>query len=278
MAGTSGTSSPFRNKIYLGKYKPTQIRSLYDSKEEALLDRIKKGGADGLLAEQEWQRYQKSKNRKLAEWLYNIEAPYKDADLITDNDGNIIALKPQNVQDGYITIGAGHIIQTEADARKYGFYGLPGMKWDGSLTDDEIARLIKEQQAKYGTGTSNPAILTVSQAKELLADDLVVARKTAESYAQETGKTYTSNEMDALTSMIFNGTKPNDPDSLSYYLLRQDKEGALNIIRKAVQEGWYGEHGGLLRRRLMEYNIFFNNDYTYYDDTRLDELKEKVGY
>lgn len=52
----------------------------------------------------------------------------------------------------------------------------------------------------------------------------------------------------------------------------------MEVIRTAIEEGWYDNPEGTLRRRLMEYNIFYNNDYTFYDSSELEELKERVGY
>ena len=60
--------------------------------------------------------------------------------------------------------------------------------------------------------------------------------------------------------------------------MRKDKDGAINVLHKAVENGWYGNNEGLLRRRLMEYNFFFNNDYTFYDSNELEALKEAVGF
>ncbi len=40
--------------------------------------------------------------------------------------------------------------------------------------------------------------------------------------------------------------------------------------------GWYGD--GLLRRRLMEFNIYYNDDYSFYDDTELEQLKKTTGF
>lgn len=86
--------------------------------------------------------------------------------------------------------------------------------------------------------------------------------------------------MDGLTSNVYNtGTAHhNDPDSFQYYLIRNDDIGAINVLHYAEKSNFYGNHDGLLRRRMMEYNIYFNNDYTYYEDTQIDELKRDVGF
>lgn len=84
--------------------------------------------------------------------------------------------------------------------------------------------------------------------------------------------------MDGITSLVYNGNHANDPDSLLYYFLRKDKTGAMNVLHKAVDNGWYGSNQGLLRRRLMEFNFFFNNDYNFYDSDNLEKLKKKVGF
>lgn len=211
-------------------------------------------------------------NSQLAQWLYMIEAPAEEK----DEDGNPI-IRPQNITDGYITIGAGHIIQTKEDAIKYGF-DIEGMRYDGELSDDKIDDLIARQRSNYTTTSANPAILTPDEAKALLAEDMEGARAIANKYAGDTGKSYTSNQMDAITSQVFNGTNINSTNNVTYYFLKQDEQGALNIIQTAMDEGWYGEHEGLFRRRLMEYNIYCNDDYTFYDDHELDTLKAVVGY
>ncbi|MFA9466991.1 MAG: hypothetical protein ACERKN_22280 [Velocimicrobium sp.] len=51
----------------------------------------------------------------------------------------------------------------------------------------------------------------------------------------------------------------------------------MNILHKAVEKGWYGSNEGLLRR-LMEFNFFFNNDYTFYDSNENEKIKNDVGF
>ena len=154
------------------------------------------------------------------------------------------------------------------------------MKWDGTLSDSQIDDLIIMQQEKYGTGTNNPAILTRDEAKRLMSDGLASYRETAQGWASDTGKSYSSNQIDALTSHAYNGTDPYSTNNLTYYFLEQDEQGGIDVIQKAVNEGWYEGNEGRFRRRLMEQNIFYNDDYTYYDsnESEMDELKNKVGY
>lgn len=64
---------------------------------------------------------------------------------------------------------------------------------------------------------------------------------------------------------------------MSYHLINQvSKSDTLSILETAVNMGWYGD--GLLRRRLMEFNIYYNDDYSFYDDTELEQLKKVTGY
>ena len=91
---------------------------------------------------------------------------------------------------------------------------------------------------------------------------------------------YSKNQLDGITSILFNGNHYDDPDSLSYYFINQlTKEDSLSILHTAVENGWYGDNEtGILRRRLMEVNIYYNADYTFYDSDRIEELKEDTGY
>lgn len=108
--------------------------------------------------------------------------------------------------------------------------------------------------------------------------DLVAYQEEAERFTGETGLSFNANEMDAITSTLYNGNKAYDPNNFLYYLLKQDKEGAINILHEADAKGWYAGREGTLRRRLMEYNIFFNGNYDFYEDMALDKLKEDVGW
>lgn len=219
-------------------------------------------------------------------WLGLMEAPYKDKDLIKDVDGNIIGIKPHNVEDGYVTIGNGHIIQTEEDAIKYGFTETLAdgtvrvMPTDGSLTAEQADEWITKQVEQQGSDLDNPAIFSPQEAGALLNDDISEDyRATAERHAANaSGAPFSENEMDAMTSVLYNGNVADDPDGVLYYMLRRDKAGALDAIRKAKDGGDYAGREGVFRRRLMEVNIFFNNDYEFYDDNRLDKLIEDVGY
>ena len=57
-----------------------------------------------------------------------------------------------------------------------------------------------------------------------------------------------------------------------------DQESAMKIINKAENSGWYKGQEGLFRRRLMEYNMYFNGKYDYYSHQQLEELKKAVNY
>lgn len=210
-------------------------------------------------------------NDNLIEWLKSMEAPYKKEDYIWKGEITI-AIKPYNSNDGYVTVGYGHAIQSDKDAKKYGFE--IGSKQNVSEVNDSISK----QLVNYNSYTDNPAILTLEDAEALLADDLVKYTTKAYKLASETALSFSQNEMDGITSLVYNGNHANDPDSLLYYFLRKDKTGAMNVLHKTVDNGWYGSNQGLLRRRLMEFNFFFNNDYNFYDSDNLEKLKKKVGF
>jgi GH24 family phage-related lysozyme (muramidase) len=205
-------------------------------------------------------------------WLKQIEAPYKNSDYILDSSGKRIAIKPHNSNDGYITVGYGHAIQSDEDAIKHGF------KTGSKQTVSAVSNSITKQLAGYKSYKDNPAILTLQEAEDLLKADLVKYQTKASVFAKETGLTFSQNEMDGITSLVYNGNRAYDPDSLLYHFLQKDKKGAMNVLQKAVENGWYGSNEGLLRRRLMEFNIFFNNDYTFYDSNELEKLKNDVGF
>ena len=205
-------------------------------------------------------------------WLEHIEAPYKNSDFILDSSGKRIAIKPHNANDGYVTVGYGHAIQSGAGAKKYGF------NTGGKQAVSSVISSITKQLNNYKSYKDNPAILTFQQAEDLLESDLVKYKTKASGLAKKTGLAFSKNEMDGITSLVYNGNHAYDSDSLLYYFLRKDKNGAINVLHKAVKNGWYGNNEGLLRRRLMEFNIFFNNKYTFYDSTELEKLKKAVGF
>lgn len=205
------------------------------------------------------------------EWLSQIEAPYLPSDYIVIDEKKI-AIKPHNANDGFVTVGYGHCIQSDIDAQKYGFKS--GSKQDVNTVTDVISK----QLDSYESYKDNPAILTFQVAEDLLIADLVDYQTKASNIASATGLTFSQNEMAGITSLVYNGNRVNDPDSLLYHFLRKDKNGAMDVLHKAVDNGWYGSNRGLLRRRLMEFNIFFNNDYTFYDFNELKILKDAVGF
>ncbi len=207
----------------------------------------------------------------LAGWLSQIEVPHEVSDFILDSN-NKISIKPHNANDGFVTVGYGHAIQSDAEAEKYGF--TTGSKQDVNT----VTNVILKQLESYESYKDNPAILTFQEAEDLLIADLIDYQTKASNIASATGLTFSQNEMDGITSLVYNGNRVKDPDSLLYHFLRKDKNGAMDVLHKAVDNGWYGSNGGLLRRRLMEYNIFFNNDYTFYDDNELKLLKNAVGF
>ncbi|MDL2302742.1 hypothetical protein LJC58_10405, partial [Lachnospiraceae bacterium OttesenSCG-928-D06] len=187
-------------------------------------------------------------------------------------NGKRMAIRPHSANDGYVTIGYGHAIQSDTDAKKYGFE-------TGQIQPvSDVLTSISEQMNKYSSYTQNPAILSLVSAEELLTQDLMSYRENATIFAEEMGRTYLDNEIDAMTSLVYNGNRAYDPDSLLYHFLRQNRTSSMNIIRKADSKGWYNDNPGLFRRRLMEFNIFFNNDYTFYDSDKLSELKTITGF
>ena len=254
-------------EVNIGEYSPLL-------KDKAVLVCLY-GGIIYILDTTEKEEEEKS----LVDWLVKVESPYKNEDFVWEKN-NRIAINPHNANDGYVTVGYGHAIQTEEDALKYGL-----STWEKqSITN--VKKSIEEQKAKYGTGTSNPAVLTFDEAYELLERDVESKREQTyillDSYGpndeSDWALTFEENELDAITSILFNSTGRTDPDTLLYYFLNHDAAGGLAILHKAEDKNWYGDNEGLLRRRLMEYNIFFNNDYEFYDSNRLEELKKDVGY
>lgn len=226
-------------------------------------------------ADENGQTEEEKKDKKLVEWLIKIEAPFSDRDYIMESINGKkkrIAIKPHSAGDGYVTVGNGHLIQSDEDAERFGFQ--TGKK----QSIDEVNESIQKQLKEYGDNLDNPAILTVEEAGILLEEDLAEYRETAEDFMEETGLEFSKNEKDAITSLVYNGNNAYSEDNLLYYFLRKDKEGAMEVLQKADEEKWYTGREGTLRRRLMEYNMFFNNDYTFYDLKELDKLKSAVGW
>ncbi len=235
--------------------------------------------------------------------IKNFEVDPDSSTYIRDENKKPIAIDIQNVGDGCITIGYGHILQTEEEIEKYGFG-----EWKEEILANVAARnarkeinelpysieviqdIIDKQKAKMERdGMDNPAILSVSDAEEILLEDI----KNSYSTAKEIGEGFSDNQIDALTSNIFSaGAKEKDSsDSFLFYLVyfgqekeiddiptMIDQESAMKIINKAENSGWYKGQEGLFRRRLMEYNMYFNGKYDYYSHKQLEELKKAVNY
>lgn len=211
----------------------------------------------------------------------------KNGNYKKDENGKILAIKMQNANDGYVTIGYGHAIQSNEDASKYGFDVIRSIDrfkdFDFSKRNsvEDIDAVIKAQQAYYDSNNqTNPAELSLENAELLLLEEIEVKRGITMSALEELevdASQFSKNEIDAITSTLYNGNDYMDEESLSNNLIKGSKQDSLNIIKTAVEKGWYA-HRGLLRRRLMEFNMFYNNDYTFYDDNELEQLKKDTGY
>ena len=192
----------------------------------------------------------------------------------------VIGIRLQNAKDGYLTIRYGHAIQSNQDAQKYGLDKIPGYEmfdFDAKHSIKEIADLIKYCESYYANNNKrNIAQLSLEEAEILMIDDIRAKRQlTYNVIDQQTS--YTKNQIDAITSVLYNGNDYTDPESMSYHLINQaSKSDTLSILETAVNMGWYGD--GLLRRRLMEFNIYYNDDYSFYDDTELEQLKKTTGF
>lgn len=210
--------------------------------------------------------------------IYNL----KNKNYINDN-GVIVGIEIQNAEDGYVTIGYGHAIQSNADASKYGFDVIRSKtefkNFDFSVAHsvEEINKVINEQKAYYANaGQQNPAELSLEKAEILLLEELSIKRNDAVKAIGANSIKYSKNMIDAVTSVLYNGNDYKDPDSFSYNLINGSVQDALNILHTAENNGWYGD--GILRRRLMEFNVFYNDDYTFYDSSDFEQLKKDTGY
>lgn len=207
--------------------------------------------------------------------IYNI-----NNDNYIVSEGKVIGIRLQNAKDGYLTIGYGHAIQSNQDAQKYGLNKIPGYEtFDFAIkhSSTEIDALITACENYYtNSNERNMAQLSLEEAEILMIDNLKEKRQlTYNVIDQQTS--YTKNQIDAITSVLYNGNDYTDPESMSYHLINQaSKSDTLSILETAVNMGWYGD--GLLRRRLMEFNIYYNDDYSFYDDTELEQLKKVTGY
>ncbi len=233
----------------------------------------------------------------------------------------------QNAKDGYITIGYGHAIQTDDDAEKYGLNALRSISGfetfkfsfeysedqinpNGDLPEEEIQRRKKEIKDKrieeidkaiealneyYSkNGQRNPAKLTPFEAEQIMMEEVkkkydFVVELIGDGYIDK----FSDDELNAITSVLYNGNKPKNKESLSYNFIHthvpeegtevseekedlKNKEDILNILHKAENNNWYDE--GLLRRRLMEVNVFCNGNYKFYDGNEFEQLKRDTGY
>lgn len=226
---------------------------------------------------------------KLVQWLKFMEI----GDIYNASNENYIKIngiyyiRPQNANDGYVTIGYGHAIQTNEDAKKYGFNDVPGYQcfdFSKEHTSKEIAVFIDAYEAYYNKSTLCPGILSQETATHILIEDVKAAQETAISAIggiSEKSK-YTADELNALTSVLYNGNYYTNPGSLSYFFIKSHGNytiaDAVNIVESAEVNGEYKKQGeGIFRRRLMEINIYYNGDYTFYDDTGMGILKGTVG-
>lgn len=162
--------------------------------------------------------------------------------------------------------------------------GYENFDFSRKRTIEEIDNFIDKYYEYYGKSILCPGIMSQESATLTLLDDLKLTQKrviTAIGGISEKDK-YTVNEFNALTSILYNGNNYDSPGSLSYYLIKSNgnytKEDALNVVEEAEKSGEYKKQGkGIFRRRLMEINIYYNADYTFYDDTDMEDLKEAVG-
>ncbi len=223
-------------------------------------------------------------------WLKNMEGPYLDRHFVIV-DKIRVGIKPHNVNDGYITIGYGHIIQTQEEALHYGFeIEEKYVDEKGNLKrmpKEVVDAVIEKQQKIKGMSLGNKANLSFRAAENILVLDW---EENKEKVKEIIGDNLLQNEhkLNALTSLYFNGSQDDNEDSLFNTLRNQENEDgeseeekyekATRLLHEAEENNWYGENQGLLRRRLMEVNIYFNQDYTFYDSSEIEELKKRVGY
>ena len=157
---------------------------------------------------------------------------------------------------------------------------------------EEIDDFITACEDDYAnTNKQNMAQLSIDAPEHLMIDDLKEKRRyVIKAIGGEKEKAnYSKNELDALTCTLYNGNDYDDSDSLSYHFIKSNgqntKEDALNILHKAVANEWYGDmEEGMLKRRLTEVNVYYNNDYTFYfqngndETTMLEKLKRDTGF
>ena len=146
-----------------------------------------------------------------------------------------------------------------------------------------IKNYIKVQMSLYEkSGLENPAILSMKEAEVLLKKDVHTFWKNAENIINSKGEYFTYNQVAALASLLYNGNKVDNEDSLSNQFLNGTQKSAINKLKEAVEKGWYAGQEGLLWRRLRECNIFYFNDYTNknYENTPegIENLKKKLGW
>ena len=138
------------------------------------------------------------------------------------SEGKVIGIRLQNAKDGYLTIGYGHAIQSNQDAQKYGLDKIPGYEtFDFAIkhSSAEIDALITACE-KYYTNSNerNMAELSLEEAEILMIDNLKEKRQlTYNVIDQQTS--YTKNQIDAITSVLYNGNDYTDPESMSYHLI-----------------------------------------------------------
>lgn len=229
--------------------------------------------------------------QKLVYFIMELEDPFYDSNFVWEQmegeEKKKVGIKPFLAGDNYITIGYGHSIQTQNDAKKYGLdieFTYKDKKvniWEEN--DNAIIKAyIEKQMSSYGTGLENPAILSMEEAEQLLIDDVRKYWCKAEDIVKNEGKDFKYNQIAALASVFYSGNDMTDKDSLSYKFLYENQEKAIDILKTALKEGWYAGSEGLFWRRLRECNIFYYDDYSkenYQNSPEgIKNLKEKIGW
>jgi len=220
---------------------------------------------------------------------YNEDSVYIEKDV----DSGIYYILPQAVAtDDVITIGIGHAIESNREAVKEYLMNCSQGYTESEIDDflngidsyeDENGNYSRDELVSYLHSlpvSENLLAIPTTDAETLMREDYNAKMDVLVPYLEDSGYYFDITQIEAMGSVLYNGTSFEDPESVMYYYIRNDVEGAISVMHSV-----YGDNGeepldgaGSFRRRLMELNLFANGVIQYCSVEGVDDYCVDIGY